>query len=290
MNALASPAFASAGVLLDGAPGLALQWSLRIDRGGATVRDRVIAWISPENRAGRASAFRPIGALLAKLGAPLSVRQDQWRLAGASTSQGIAMSLDGSDSELCLYIAVDSPGGTRYLCYRWREEGLVEHARYSCHALPATPNGVVPAACVHPSLQAACALATMGEALRRQAPFWLRRRDGLVDRISLEYRWQPPLARVATLLGAAFPALLTDPVFARYRHHHFRHLAFSGTTTPAPFATVAFCAPWRAPWPTGAAQLHEGVRHAAGAQFRRIESRTAAVAATPPRDLECNLS
>lgn len=289
MDTPASPAFARAGAALDGAPGLALQWSLRIDRSGATVRDRVIAWICPESGAGRASAYRPIGALLATFGAPLAVRLDQWRLAGASVRQGIGLSLDGSDNELCLYIAADSPGGTRYLCYRWREDGLVEHARYSCHALPATSAGVVPAACVHPALQTACTLASVGEALRRQAAFWLRRRDGQIDRTSLEYRWQPPLARVATLLGAAFPALQTDPLFERYRHHHFRHLAFSGAGVPAPFATVSFCAPWRAPWPSSAYQLHEGVRHAAGAQFRRIASGTA-LPATQQRDVECNLS
>ncbi len=276
MDLPCSPRFSAAGAVLAGAPGLALEWSLRIEGGGASVRDRVIAWIAPHSRSERTDAYRQMAALLVRLGAPLAVRLEQWRLSGVSISQGIGLSVGSDEGDLCLYIAADSPAGTRYLSFRWHDGGDVEHARYSCHALPATSAGIVPAACVHPALQTACSLATAGETLRRQAAFWLRRQAGQLDRASLEYRWQPPLARVAELLGASFPALAADPVFACYRHHHFRHLAFNGAAAAAPVATVSFRAPWRAPWPTSVRQLHEGVRHAAGAAHRMIESRTAA--------------
>jgi hypothetical protein len=211
---------------LAGGQRLRFEWSMRLERGRLSVRDKSIVWLlrwddtSPLDLAG-------VRRLLSDSSCPPRVR-------GVVDEHGpdartVGVGLDARDARaVALYVERRGAHAGRCAAYRWEgEAGEVEQVRYSPWFLPASPHGERPEALVHPDLRGAC-LALLGlERVKRTSTFWLRRRGEGIDQVSITMGWSPSLAALHEVLREHLDAPWT-PAWSAASDHRVRHVAFSG--------------------------------------------------------------
>jgi cyclopropane fatty-acyl-phospholipid synthase-like methyltransferase len=254
--ATSADALASLGQYFAKAPGLLLEWSLRVQAGGVSTDDRFTIWL--EAMPGAAAPFEPVVHALASLDAPASVLAAQREAVPVSIRQGISVSYQAGSPEWRLYLHTHPAGALQptYHSYRWARLSDVETDEYFFHYLPATPEGQTPDSLVHPACATTVRALLEHPRLQSLSGFWLRQRAGATRQVDLTYPWHPsltefaaPLSGLCTTLGAPTHWL------ERYAEHPIRHLAFSGPRSE-PVLTVYFSAPISSgDWPTSLVDL-----------------------------------
>ncbi|HEX7041563.1 MAG TPA: hypothetical protein VF202_15710, partial [Trueperaceae bacterium] len=265
--ASANDVLARLGAEFDGAPGVDLEFSLRLRPGRVEAGDRFGAWLD----GGGPDAFAPVARALARLGAPAAVVDAQRRDA-LPVRQGIAVAFDGGGPEFRLYLHGREPAtlADRYVAWRWRPGGEPRRLRYAFHFLPETPSGVRPLDLVDARLRAGFARLLDDERLRQGSGFWLREgADGSIEQVDLALPWCPVAGTLPGLVALAEALGLPAEASHLWRGVPVRHVAARvGPGEPA--VTLYASAPVDGAWPADVGELRDRVRRGARAFGRRV--------------------
>ncbi len=264
---------------LRGAPGLRLEWSLRVCAEGVFDRDRISCWVDAD--AESAAGFDSVARLLADVGAPSTVLRTQSLRSSSSIVQGVGLARAGEELEWRLYLHHRDPetNAEHYDALRWLapddtgdEAVAADHASYHFHFFPETPEGAGPLDFVHPRFSSGLRELLRHDRLRQLSGFSIRRHRDDWDQIDLVFPWHPPLAEVQKEMRALTTELgISSDWIEVYAGHPLRHVAFRAGVQQAPSFTVYFSAPATGSWPRSLGEWKEQVRENGTALHDELE-------------------
>lgn len=261
---------------------VAYEWSLRLVRGGAAVRDKSTWWVRCADENAAKSVEGVFGDMLRALKSPPEVMTRCAAAWPGVTSAGLGRAR-GAGGHLYLQHRPEGTARDHNEAFSWRGPDAWQTAEYRFHFHGDSIEGRGPEDLVHPALRSIWHELAADELMRSWSGFWSRRKDG-IDQLCLTYPWQPALASIqSALVGFAGPA--AQGLLQAYRDHHFRHLAFTTSGAHTPSVTVYFSGKAR----RGAGDLHEQVRRAARSVHDDIRRRVTPVLPIRPASTDKDL-
>lgn len=221
-----------------GTSSVSFEWSLKISRDYARVRDKVICWIN--NRDNRAHLeLTSMHQVLTAFRCPLPILHGLQEIPlEAVVNMGFGFSSSGKE-DYCIYLHYHEGDirGNRYAAFPWPDHDNKGKLVYEFFYLPMTPDGDTPDTWIHPQLIPAYRRLLKNPRLTGMSGFWLRKNDQRVDQISLTYSWQPPVQEFLEDLSLFSESPRLKEEIRKYKTHHLRHIAFTGGPSSPPSST-----------------------------------------------------
>lgn len=241
---------------LASAPGLRVEFSLRLAAARLRSRPAPLFWVGAGHRDSQAD-FARVRRLLRAFDCPAALLESHLAHSRHSLYQGVAIDLDAPQLRGNLFMHCRDESGERRLGLGW--DGQTVHVtEYRAGRLSDTGRRDWLLAQVHPDYRELVAALLDEARLPGQGGYWVQRRQGRDTEVYLTYPWHPPLADLAPTLTAHLPAPLPD-TWHRYRAAPIRHLGFSCRPDPLPAMTLYASAPYAGPWPLSLGELEETV-------------------------------
>lgn len=244
------------GRYLASAPGLRLEFSLRLAAARLSSRAAPLFWVGAAHRDSQAD-FARVRQLLRAFECPEALLERHLAHSRHSLYQGVAIDLDAPQVRGALFMHCRDETGERRLGLGW--DGQAVHVtEYRAGRLASAGTRDWLLAQVHRDYRGLLG-ALLGEArLLGQGGYWVQRKEAHDTEIYLTYPWHPPLASLAPTLTAHLPAPLPDS-WHRYRAAPIRHIGFSCRPDPMAAMTLYASAPYVGPWPLSLSELEETV-------------------------------
>jgi hypothetical protein len=243
------------------APGLRLEFSLRLAEGRLRPRSAPLFWLGAAHRDSQAE-FARVRQLLSALDCPQALLECHQAHSPDSLYQGVAIDMDASLVRGTLFMHCRDETRERRLGLGWEGHAL-QVTEYRAGLLARAGDRDWLLTRVHSDYHELLAALLRDARLLAEGGYWVQHRQAGDTEVYLTYPWHPPLASLAPTLTAHLPAPLPQ-AWQRYRAAPIRHLGFSCRPDPRPTLTLYASAPYAGPWPRSLPELEEQVMNRQG--------------------------
>jgi hypothetical protein len=250
------------GRFLASAPGLRLEFSMRLAGARLRTRPAPLFWVGAAHRDSQPD-FARLGRLLRALECPDALLECQLARSGDSLYQGVAIDLDAAPGRGNLFIHWRDETREQRLGLGWDGQ-TVHFSEYRAGRLNRADRRDWLLAQVHRDYQCLLAALLRETRLLDQGGYWVQRKQARDTEIYLTYPWHPPLASLAPTLAAHVPAP-SAASWQRYGAAPVRHIGLSCQPEANPAVTLYASAPYVGPWPRSLRELEENVMSLAAA-------------------------
>jgi hypothetical protein len=260
-----------AGRYLAAAPGLRLEFSLRLAGAELRPRSAPLFWLGAADRDSQAD-FERLHRLLRALDCPQELLECHLARSPGSLYQGVAIDLDAACGRGNLFMHCRDDNRERRLGLGWEGQALrcTEYLAGRLADAGASDRRWL-LDHIHRDYYRLFEALLDDARLSAQGGYWVQREQGRDTELYLTYPWRPALDCLAPGLNAHLLTPLPES-WQRYRAAPVRHIGFSCRADPSPAMTLYASAPYAGPWPASRAELEEQVMGPARSRASRASA------------------